>query len=61
MRDPPHRETLEFEPVGWHAARTGENAMLLNKPRAYAVMDRHGLDGLIAATRQNVYYLSDFW
>ena len=35
--------------------------MLLNKPRAYAVMDRHGLDGLIAATRQNVYYLSGFW
>lgn len=34
--------------------------MLLNKPRAYAVMDRHALDGLIAATRQNVYYLSDF-
>jgi Xaa-Pro dipeptidase len=35
--------------------------MLLNKARAYAVMDRHGLDGLIAATRQNIYYLTDFW
>jgi len=35
--------------------------MLLNKPRAYDVMDRHGLDGLIAATRQNIYYLTDFW
>lgn len=35
--------------------------MLLNKPRAHAVMDRHGLDGLIAATRQNIYYLTDFW
>ncbi|NQV79753.1 MAG: aminopeptidase P family protein [Alphaproteobacteria bacterium] len=34
--------------------------MLLNKARAYDVMDRHGLDGLIAATRQNIYYLSDF-
>ncbi len=35
--------------------------MLVNKPRAYDVMDRHGLDGLVAATRQNIYYLSDFW
>ncbi len=35
--------------------------MLLNKPRAYEVMDRHGLDGLIAASRQNIYYLTDFW
>jgi len=35
--------------------------MLVNKPRAYDIMDRHGLDGLVAATRQNIYYLSDFW
>lgn len=35
--------------------------MLVNKPRAYDVMDRYGLDGLVAATRQNIYYLSDFW
>jgi Xaa-Pro dipeptidase len=35
--------------------------MLVNKPRAYAVMDRHGLDGLLAATQVNVYYLTDFW
>jgi Xaa-Pro dipeptidase len=35
--------------------------MLVNKPRTYDVMDRHGLDGLVAATRQNIYYLSDFW
>ena len=34
---------------------------MVNKPRAHEVMDRHGLDGLVAATRQNVYYLSDFW
>ena len=35
--------------------------MLLNKPRAYEVMDRHGLDGLIATTQINVYYLTNFW
>ncbi len=35
--------------------------MLLNKPRAYEVMDRHGLDGLIAVNPINVYYLTDFW
>ena len=35
--------------------------MLLNKPRAYEVMDKYGLDGLLAATRQNIYYLSDHW
>jgi hypothetical protein len=31
--------------------------MLLNKPRAYEVMDKYGLDALIASTRINVYYL----
>src|SRR5436189_6434739 len=35
--------------------------MLLNKPRAYEVMDKHGLDGLVACERLNVYYLTDFW
>jgi Xaa-Pro dipeptidase len=35
--------------------------MLLNKERAYAVMDREGLDGLIAVSPINVYYLSDYW
>jgi Xaa-Pro aminopeptidase len=35
--------------------------MLLNKPRAYEVMDRHGIDGLIATTQVNVYYLTGFW
>lgn len=35
--------------------------MLLNKPRAFEVMDRYGLDGLLAATRQNIYYLTDHW
>ena len=35
--------------------------MLLNKPRAYEVMDRHGLDGLVAATQVNIYYLTEFW
>ena len=35
--------------------------MLLNKPRAYAVMEKHGLDGLIAVSAQNIHYLTDYW
>lgn len=35
--------------------------MLLNRERANAVMDRHGLDGLVAAFKENIYYLSDYW
>jgi Xaa-Pro dipeptidase len=35
--------------------------MLLNRERAYQVMDQHGLDGLVAAFRENIYYLSDYW
>lgn len=35
--------------------------MLLNRERANAVMDREGLDGLIATSAINVYYLSDYW
>lgn len=35
--------------------------MLLNRDRAYAVMDKYKLDGLIAAQRANIYYLCDFY
>ncbi len=35
--------------------------MLLNKPRAYELMDRHGLDGLVAQLSINTFYLSDYW
>jgi Xaa-Pro aminopeptidase len=35
--------------------------MLLNKERAYRIMDREGLDGLIAVSPINIYYLSDYW
>lgn len=35
--------------------------MLLNRERANQVMDRHGLDGLVAAFQENIYYLSDYW
>jgi Xaa-Pro aminopeptidase len=35
--------------------------MLLNRARANQVMDRHGLDGLVAAFPENIYYLSDYW
>jgi Xaa-Pro dipeptidase len=35
--------------------------MLLNRERANQVMDEHGLDGLVAAFKENIYYLSDYW
>lgn len=35
--------------------------MLLNRERANAIMDLHGLDGLVAAFPENIYYLSDYW
>jgi Xaa-Pro dipeptidase len=35
--------------------------MLLNRARADTIMDRDGLDGLIAVAPINVYYLSDHW
>jgi Xaa-Pro aminopeptidase len=35
--------------------------MLANLPRAYEVMDKYRLDGLLAATQINVYYLTNFW
>jgi len=35
--------------------------MLLNQPRAHDILEREGLDGLIAQTPINVYYLSDYW
>ncbi|MET0249855.1 MAG: M24 family metallopeptidase [Sphingobium sp.] len=35
--------------------------MLLNRSRAIEIMDKHGLDGLVAAFPENIYYLSDYW
>lgn len=35
--------------------------MLLNRDRANAVMDHHGLKGLVVREKHNVYYLSDYW
>jgi Xaa-Pro dipeptidase len=35
--------------------------MLLNRVRANLIMDQHGLDGLVAAFNENIYYLSDYW
>ena len=35
--------------------------MLLNKERAYEVMDKHGLKGLVATVPINVFYLTDHW
>ena len=34
--------------------------MLLNRDRADAIMDREGLDGLVATSAINIYYLSDY-
>jgi hypothetical protein len=31
--------------------------MLLNRKRAFEVMDRHGLDAIVATTPENAYYL----
>lgn len=35
--------------------------MLLNKSRAEQVMEKNGLDGLVATTPENVAYLTGFW
>jgi len=35
--------------------------VLLNRDRANQIMDAHGLDGLVAAFPENIYYLSDYW
>jgi Xaa-Pro dipeptidase len=37
------------------------NEQLLNRPRASHLMEREGVDGLLAATFENVYYLSNVW
>ena len=34
--------------------------MLLNRERANRIMDAHGLDALVAAFPENIYYLSDY-
>ena len=34
--------------------------MLLNKSRAYEIMDKYKLDALLAVTPRNIYYLTDF-
>ena len=35
--------------------------MFLDRPRAHDILEREQLDGLIAQTPINVYYLSDYW
>lgn len=35
--------------------------MLLNKERAAALMDEHGLDAILATTLENVFYFSGLW
>ena len=34
---------------------------LLNKPRAKRIMEEEGLDGLLGASFENVFYLSNLW
>jgi Xaa-Pro aminopeptidase len=44
------------------APKTGyEGKLLVNRPRAYAVLDELKLDGLIALNPINVYYLTNTW
>ena len=38
-----------------------ETKKLINQPRAEQILDREGLDGLIAVTPINFYYLSGYW
>jgi Xaa-Pro aminopeptidase len=42
------------------AASLTDDLVLCNRERAAAVMDKYGLDGLVAAEARNVYYLSNF-
>ncbi len=35
--------------------------MLVNHPRAIHLMERNGVDGLVAVTAVNTYYLSGYW
>ena len=37
-----------------------DGSLLVNKPRAYEIMDREGLDGLVALTPVNVFYLGNY-
>ncbi|MDE3075382.1 MAG: aminopeptidase P family N-terminal domain-containing protein, partial [Chloroflexota bacterium] len=37
------------------------NEPLLNRSRAQRILDREGVDGLLASTFENVYYLSNLW
>jgi len=37
-----------------------DGRLLVNKPRAYEIMDREGLDGLVALNPVNVFYLGNF-
>jgi Xaa-Pro dipeptidase len=37
------------------------DVQLLNRPRAERLMDEAGVDGLLAATVEHVYYLTDLW
>jgi Xaa-Pro dipeptidase len=39
---------------------SGAPQMLLNRDRALDVMERHGLDALVATTPENIYYLSGY-
>jgi Xaa-Pro aminopeptidase len=35
--------------------------MLINKKRAYRLMEKHGIEAIIASTPENVTYVTDFW
>lgn len=45
---------------GYSPSADFDGRLLVNKPRAYAVMDEAGLDGLIALNPVNVFYLTNY-
>ena len=38
-----------------------DGRLLINKPRAYEIMDREGIDGLVALNPVNVFYLGNYF
>jgi Xaa-Pro dipeptidase len=42
-------------------AALGDRSMPMNVDRARAIMEREGLDGLVASTLENFFYLSGIW
>ena len=53
------RANANLNPKGLTPAPSIEGKLLVNRPRAYDVLDRYGLEGMIALDPINVYYLTN--